>query len=106
MQTSTNMVQPTTLEETVARLLARWRAETAFISSSTQRNEHPDYLQIIALGEEALPFLLRDLESTRDGHLSKALTAITGVRPVPPGARGKIDAIAEAWLTWARANGR
>lgn len=106
MQTSTETIQPAPLEATVARLLARWRAETAFISSSTQRNEHPDYLQIIALGEQALPFLFRDLESTRDGHLSKALTAISGAHPVPPEARGKIDAIAEAWLTWARANGR
>ena len=105
MQTSTDTTQVSTLEATVARLLAHWRAETAFVSSSTQRNEHPDYLQLIALGEPALPFLFRDLESTRDGHLSKALTAIAGAHPVPPEARGKIDAIAEAWLRWARANG-
>ena len=105
MQTPTDTVQPAALEETVVRLLARWRAETAFISSSTQRNEHPDYLHLISLGEPALPFLFRDLESTRDGHLSKALSAITQAHPVPPEARGKIDSIAETWLQWARANG-
>jgi hypothetical protein len=105
MQTPTNTVQPAALEDTVVRLLARWRAETAFISSSSGRNEHPDYLHLISLGEVALPFLFRDLESTRDGHLSKALTAITGAHPVPPEARGKIDSIVEAWLQWARANG-
>ena len=57
------------------------------------------------LGLPALPYLLRDLEETRDGRLSKALTAITGCHPVPAEDRGKIRQVAEAWLRWAKENG-
>jgi hypothetical protein len=60
---------------------------------------------LIALGLAALPFLFRDLEQTKDGHLAKALTAITGVQPVPIEERGRIRQIAETWLRWARENG-
>lgn len=94
-----------TLEQQVARALARWRAETAYISSSTQITGHPAYLELIALGTAALPYLFRDLEQTADGHLSKALAAITGAHPVPAEDRGRVDKVAEAWLRWARENG-
>ena len=94
-----------TIEQRVVRLLGRWRAETAYQSSSTQISGHPAYQELIALGTAALPFLFRDLEQTGDGHLSKALTAITGAHPVPAEDRGKIRNVAEAWLRWARENG-
>jgi hypothetical protein len=93
------------VEQRVARLLATWRAETAHLSSSTRITGHPAYQEIISIGEPALPSLLRDLEQTQDGHLSKALTAITGAHPVPAEDRGKVRAIAEAWLRWARESG-
>ncbi len=89
----------------VARLLKSWREETAYLSSSTRITSHPAYHELIALGPAALPFILRDLEQTRDGHLSKALTAITGARPVPAEERGQVRKIAETWLRWARENG-
>jgi len=59
----------------------------------------------MALGPAALPFLFRDLEQSKDGHLSKALTALTGAHPVPAADRGKVAKVAEAWLRWARENG-
>jgi hypothetical protein len=94
-----------TLEQRVARLLAQWRDETAFLSSSTQIAAHPAYQELIALGQAALPLLFRDLEQTHDGHLSGALSDITGAHPVPEEDRGKIRKIAEAWLRWGRENG-
>jgi hypothetical protein len=57
------------------------------------------------MGPPALPFLFRDLEQTGDGHLSKALAAITGAEPVAADARGNVRRVADAWLTWARENG-
>jgi hypothetical protein len=66
------------IELQVVRLLARWREETAYLSSSTAIAAHPAYLELIAIGPVALPFLFRDLEQTGDGHLSQALSAITG----------------------------
>jgi len=94
-----------TLEQQFLRLLACWRDETAHFSSSTRSTNHPAYQQIIALGRPALPLLFRELEQSQDGHLSKALTAITGAHPVPAEDRGKIKKVAAAWLTWARENG-
>lgn len=93
------------IEPHVTRLLSRWRDETAYLSSSTAITEHPAYLELIGLGSAVLPFLFRDLEQTADGHLSKALTALTGAQPIPAEARGQIRKIAETWLSWARENG-
>jgi hypothetical protein len=93
------------IEQRVARLLARWREETAYLSSSTRLTEHPAYQELIALGTPALPFLFRDLEQTRDGHLSKALAAMTGARPVPAEDRGQVRSVADAWLQWAKDHG-
>ena len=92
-------------EQYVVRLLVRWRNETAYQSSSTAITGHPAYLELIALGPAALPFLFRDLEQTGDGHLSKALTAISGAHPIPAEERGQIRKIAETWLGWVRENG-
>ena len=93
------------VEQRVVRLLARWREETAYLSSSTQLTGHPAYQELIALGTPALPFLFRDLEQTRDGHLAKALAALTGARPVPAEDRGQVRKVADAWLHWAKDNG-
>ena len=92
------------VEQHVARLLKRWREETAYLSSSTRILGHPAYQELIALGPAALPFLFRDLQQTGDGHLSKALAAITGAHPVPAAERGQVRKIAETWLRWAREN--
>jgi len=94
-----------TVEQRVRRLLATWREETAVISSSTVLVSHPAYRELIALGPAALPYLFRDLEQTRDGHLSGALAEITEAQPVAPGEGGKIRLVAERWLNWARENG-
>jgi hypothetical protein len=93
------------LEQRVQHLLQRWRAETEYLSSSTRITGHPAYQELIALGSPALPFLLRDLEQTSDGHLSLALASITGAHPVSPEERGQIARVAAAWLCWARETG-
>lgn len=93
------------IELQVVRLLQRWRDETGYLSSSTAITGHPAYLELIALGPAALPFLFRDLEQTGDGHLSKALSAVTGAHPIPADERGQVRKIAASWLRWAKANG-
>jgi hypothetical protein len=94
-----------TVEQRVRRLLATWREQTGFLSSSTALVSHAAYREIIALGTAALPYLFRDMEQTFDGHLSSALVAITGAQPVPHEDGGKIRKVAERWLAWARQNG-
>ena len=93
------------IEQRVVQLLGHWRQETAYLSSSTRITGHPAYQELIALGPAALPYLFRDLEQTGDGHLSKALAAITGANPIPADERGQVRKTAEAWLRWAGENG-
>ncbi len=94
-----------TVEQRVRRLLATWREETGFLSSSTALIAHPAYRELIALGTDALPFLFGDMAQTLDGHLSSALVAITGAQPVPPEEGGNIRKVAERWLAWGREHG-
>jgi len=96
---------PETVEQRVHRLLRTWREQTAYHSSSTQVTGHPAYQELMTIGPTALPFLFRDLQQTGDGHLSKALMALTGADPVPAEDRGQIRKVADGWLRWARENG-
>jgi hypothetical protein len=51
------------------------------------------------------PHLFRYLDQTRNGHLSGALSEITGAQLVPPDEGGKIRVVAQRWLDWAREHG-
>ncbi len=86
------------------RLAAQWRAERGPTSSISQMAMHPAYQQIIGMGLAVLPLLLHEL-ATEPDHWFWALKAITGVDPVPPESRGRIRAMAEAWLRWGRQQG-
>ena len=65
---------------------------------------HPAYQEIISLGPDVVPLLLRELAREPD-HWFTALKAITGTNPVDPADRGCIDKMAGAWLTWAKEAG-
>jgi hypothetical protein len=65
---------------------------------------HHAYQEIIGMGREALPVLLRELECQPD-HWDWALLAMTGENPVPPEHAGRLAEIARDWLEWARTNG-
>jgi hypothetical protein len=93
-----------TLERRFRRLADAWRAETAYLSSSTAIFEHPAYQEIIQMGPEAIPLLLRELSADPD-HWAWALTSITGENPVPPADRGNLPRMTEAWLRWGREHG-
>ena len=86
------------------RLAAAWRQAVAHHSSTTLRNSHPAYQEIITLGPAVLPAMLRDLEENHT-HWFAALRAITGADPVPAEAAGDVPRMAEAWLAWARGRG-
>ena len=80
-------------------LAARWKAETALLSSTTAMVAYPAYQAIIALGPPVVPLLLRDLER-EPAHWFEALKAITGEDPVPPKEWGRVPAMAARWLAW------
>jgi hypothetical protein len=93
-----------TVEEKFQRLASVWRAETAYVSSSSELVAHPAFREIVGMGPAVIPLLLRELEN-RTGHWHRALRQITGADPVPPADRGNLDKAAEAWLRWAKEQG-
>ena len=90
-----------TLEQRFRRLASAWQEAVAYQSSTTVRNNHPAYREIIGLGLEVVPLLLRDLEDNQT-HWFAALREITGANPIPESAAGNIPKMAEAWLRWAK----
>jgi len=92
------------LAERFEALASRWKAETAFLSSTTEMVNHPAYRAIIGLGPAIVPFLLRDLEG-EPAHWFEALQLLTGEDPVAREQWGNIPAMTAAWLTWGREHG-
>ena len=93
-----------TTKERFIRLATIWKSETRFLSSTTKMAEHPAYKEIITMGDQAVPLILRELESKPD-HWFKALRAITGAQPVPPADAGNVPLMTKAWLSWGREHG-
>ena len=96
--------QPERAEDRFGRLFEEWTNDTMFTSSITQVISHPAYLAIIGMGERAVPLILENLRRAAN-HWAPALTAITGVNPVPQTRAGDMQAIADAWITWGRVHG-
>ena len=96
--------RPTPNRETFERLADEWERNRPRGADVAQMTQHPAYQRIIALGEPAVPWLLQRL-ATKPNHWFVALNSITGVRPVPPESRGRIQEMVQAWLDWGRQNG-
>ena len=82
-------------------LASEWQRETAHLSSPTAIAEHHAYQKIIDMGEDAIPWILRDLEATHSQWFW-ALRCIAGESPVRPEDRGDIKAMTAAWIDWGR----
>jgi hypothetical protein len=85
-------------------LVERWRENTGMSSSVSKILKHPDYQEIIAMGEPALPLILRELRD-RPNLWFPALKAIAKSSPVPPEQQSDPKIAREAWLTWGRTKG-
>ena len=83
------------------RLAAEWKHDTAHQSSPSVIAEHRAYQEIIDMGKDAIPLILRDLE---DSHAQwfRALRSIARESPVRPEDRGDIHAMTAAWLDWGK----
>jgi hypothetical protein len=96
--------QSETVEERFRRLAMAWNEAVAHHSSTSVRNNHPAYREIIGLGPDVIPLLLRDLEENQT-HWFCALREITGASPIPESAAGDVPKMVETWLRWAKDNG-
>ncbi len=86
------------------RLAVHLDTETRFISDVNKIIHHSAYQQIIRLGHEVVPFLLRDLDQ-HPGRWLWALHSITGANPVPSSALGNVKKMARAWSEWGKQKG-
>ena len=91
-------------EEKFVRLRDEWKSQRGPSSSTTKLVMHPAYQTIIGMGRDAIPFLLRELETNVDNWFW-ALRSITEANPVPEEAQGDGQAMAKAWLAWGRDQG-
>lgn len=83
-------------------LAQHWRRETALIASVASRCSHPAYQSIIAMGLDAVPFIIQDLKENGPDDWFWALSRITGDNPITEDIAGDMNKMAEAWLTWAK----
>ena len=98
--------QENQLEKRFNALVEKWTAAVENMSSLTQMVSERSYLQIIAMGEAAVPFLFRELE-LRPDYWFTALQAILNVAPDPalPGHRGNLEEMANDWIEWGKREG-
>ena len=77
-----------------------WIADTQYSSSGTEITNHVAYQRIIAMGQDVVPLIIRELRK-RPAHWFWALFIITGHDPVPLEDRGNLAKMRDAWLRWA-----
>jgi GAF domain-containing protein len=92
------------LEDRFSRLVMEWRKEAGNLSSTSEAVMHPAYQQIIGLGKEAIPLLLKELNK-HSGRWFWALKTITGENPVSEDQRGKNQEMINAWIDWGKKRG-
>ena len=93
----------TALEAQFNKLAAKWKEETGVFGTTYQKIINDAYLDIIALGKDVVPFILKDLENG-PAHWHTALKALTKENPVPDEDLNKSKKIRESWLAWGRDN--
>jgi len=81
-----------------------WKAQSEFLSSTTDMALLWPYQSIIGMGTNVVPLILEELSREND-HWFWALKAITKADPVPMKDRGNIRAMTAAWLRWGREQG-
>jgi hypothetical protein len=83
---------------------SKWRDDTGGDSSLTNIIGNINYLKIIRMGDDALPFILRELQR-EPAPWFVALRVITDDDSVGRDTPGDFRAMAKAWLEWGRARG-
>jgi hypothetical protein len=87
------------LEREFNALSKQWKDETFFQSSLSEICFHPAYQTIMAMGKEALPFILKDLTQRLD-HWFYALKCIAR-KDIAAGSVN-LEEARQRWLDWGR----
>lgn len=97
------ILKPSTVER-FNDLATKWRNTRNSVGSVLEMCSNFAYQQIIGMGQDAIPLILRDLENDID-HWFWALGAITGANPVVEQHRGRLKLMAQDWFAWAKKQG-
>ena len=81
-----------------------WHRTRDPFSSGVEKFVTPAYQQIIGMGPEAVPLILRALAREIDDWFW-ALRSITGADPVPEEHLGDLEAMRRDWFAWAKDSG-
>jgi hypothetical protein len=100
-QSKAQKIHPSS-EQKFRRLADEWRKDTKHTSSVDEMVLHPNYLKIIAMGEEAIPLLLRELEQRPD-HWLVALNILTDKDPSSP--EDTFNEAVQSWIAWGKQAG-
>jgi hypothetical protein len=84
-------------------LVHKWEFETRFQSSTTSILTHPLLNEVIQMGPEAIPLILKGLKD--NWFLAFALNKLTGEWPVNEEYAGDGEKITECWFKWAKRHG-
>lgn len=82
-------------------LSSKWKKETAAYSTTLHITRNDNYLDIIGMGQDAVPLILKDLQESPD-HWFVALKAITKENPVRKEHLGNIDKMSQDWIDWGK----
>jgi hypothetical protein len=91
-------------EEAFQSALIEWRRDKGPTSNSAKITAHPAFRRIVAMGPEAVPYILREVKR-EPSLLVMALREITGHNPVTQESRGDLRAMAKAWVEWGEKSG-
>lgn len=80
-------------------LVARWRFETMFTSSTGDIVRNKNFQDLVALGEPIIPLIIEEI-SVKPDALMLALQLITGANPVADRNRGNMPEMASDWVDW------
>jgi hypothetical protein len=93
-----------TVEEKFHRLAGEWRRDARLLSSSSRMAQLASYRQIVGLGQDAVPLLLREMRDNPN-HWTLALHEITQAKPWGSEDAGNLARLSVAWTTWGRERG-
>jgi hypothetical protein len=91
-------------EQKFNRLAEQWNQETMFMSRASDITSHFAYYQIIGMGPNVIPLILRQVQRG-EGHWFLALRALTGENPVKAEDTGYLPKMAQAWVDWGKQRG-
>jgi hypothetical protein len=85
------------LEQRYGDVKEKWEKANWVMSSG--RTNLPEFHQIVELGTDVIPIILKDLMIERSWIVS-ALFYITSERPSKEMQPGRLSSVVEAWLEW------